>query len=63
MHITYIQRRSRFLSSGPDREAVKLLVQQDFAKADVYFQSLNVESIKQEKKYTVRIELADGDHP
>ena len=38
---------------GPERDNIKSDVQQDFAKADVYFQSLNVQTIKQEGKYTV----------
>ncbi len=47
--LSYIQ------APGPKRDEVKDMVQQDFAKADVYFQTLNVQSIMQEKKYSVRI--------
>ena len=38
---------------GPDRDKIKSQIQEDFAKADIYFQSLNVQTIVQERKYTV----------
>ena len=38
---------------GPERDMIKSQIQEDFAKADIYFQSLNVQTIVQEKKYTV----------
>ena len=34
--------------------ALQVLIQKNFAKADVYLQTLSVESIVQEPKYTVR---------
>ena len=40
-------------TDGPERDMVKSQIQQDFAKADIYFQSLNVQTIAQEEKYTV----------
>jgi hypothetical protein len=39
---------------GEQRDRIKSLVQEDYAKAEVYFQTLNVQTIAQEKKYTVR---------
>ena len=39
--------------NSPERDVIKSEIQQDFAKADIYFQSLNVQTIKQEEKYTV----------
>ena len=38
---------------GPDRDMIKSQIQEDYAKADIYFQSLNVQTIAQEKKYSV----------
>ena len=40
-------------TDGPERDMVKSQIQEDFAKADIYFQSLNVQTIAQEEKYTV----------
>ena len=41
-------------TDGPERDLVKSQIQEDFAKADIYFQSLNVQTIAQERKYTVQ---------
>ena len=38
---------------GPERDMIQKQIQQDFVKADIYFKSLNVQTIAQEKKYTV----------
>ena len=38
---------------GPKRDMIKSQIQEDYAKADIYFQSLNVQTIAQEKKYSV----------
>ena len=40
-------------AGGPERDKVKSQIQEDYAKADIYFQSLNVQTISQEQKYTV----------
>ncbi len=40
---------------GPKQDEIKAHVQEDYAKADIYFQTLNVQTIAQEKKYTVSI--------
>ena len=40
-------------AGGPDRDMIKSQIQEDYAKADIYFQSLNVQTIAQEKKYSV----------
>ena len=40
-------------ADGPMRDEIKSQIQEDFAKADIYFQSLNVQTIAQEKKYSV----------
>ena len=38
---------------GPQRDTIQKQIQQDFVKADIYFKSLNVQTITQKKKYTV----------
>ena len=38
---------------GPEQDMIKAQIQQDFVKADIYFKSLNVQTITQERKYTV----------
>ena len=38
-----------------DQDNIKEQIQEDFVKADIYFKSLNVQTIKQEKKYTVSV--------
>ena len=40
-------------ADGPERDMIKSQIQEDFAKADIYFQSLNVQTIAQEEKYNV----------
>ena len=40
-------------AGGPDRDMIKSQIQEDYAKADIYFQSLNVQTIAQEQKYSV----------
>ena len=40
-------------ADGPMRDMIKSQIQEDFAKADIYFQSLNVQTIAQEQKYSV----------
>ncbi len=37
---------------GPEAELIKQELQQDYTKAEVYFQTLNVQSIVQRAKYT-----------
>ena len=39
--------------SGPELDMFKDQIQGDFAKADIYFNSLNVQTMAEEKKYTV----------
>jgi hypothetical protein len=39
---------------GPMQDQIQAYVQQDFVKVDVYYQTLNVQTISQDKKYTVR---------
>ena len=41
-------------ADGPKRDMIKSQIQEDYAKADIYFQSLNVQTIAQEKKYSVQ---------
>ena len=41
-------------AAGPKRDMIKSQIQEDYAKADIYFQSLNVQTIAQEKKYSVQ---------
>ncbi len=38
---------------GSARDAIKTEIQEDFVKADIYYQTLNVQTIAQEKKYSV----------
>lgn len=38
---------------GPKAEEIKTSIQEDFVRADVFFQSLNVRSIMQSPKYSV----------
>ena len=38
-----------------DKDKVKEQIQEDFAKADIYFKSLDVQTIRQEKKYMVSV--------
>ena len=45
---------SDLLTGGPKQDLIKQRIQEDFVKADIYFQTLNVQTIKQEKKYSVR---------
>ena len=45
--------RSVIKARGAEALAIKSLIQEDFVKADVYFQTLNVRAIKQEAKYSV----------
>lgn len=44
---------SDILTGGPKQDLIKQYIQEDFVKADIYFQTLNVQTIKQEKKYSV----------
>ena len=39
--------------TGSEQDAIKEQIQEDFVKADIYFKSLNVHTIAQEKKFTV----------
>ena len=34
-------------------EEIQAYIQQDYVKADIYYQTLNVKSIRQDRKYTV----------
>lgn len=45
---------SDLVAGGPKQDLIKQRIQEDFVKADVYFQTLNVQTIKQEEKYSVR---------
>ena len=49
--------QSDILTGGPKQDLIKERIQEDFVKADIYFQTLNVQTIKQEKKYSVRNHL------
>ena len=44
---------SDLVVGGPKQDMIKQRIQEDFVKADVYFQTLNVQTIRQEKKYSV----------
>ena len=44
---------SDLVGGGPKQDIIKQRIQEDFVKADVYFQTLNVQTIRQEKKYSV----------
>ena len=44
---------SDLVGGGPKQDMIKQRIQEDFVKADVYFQTLNVQTIRQEKKYSV----------
>ena len=39
--------------SGQKKVQMMEYIQQDYVKADIYYQTLNVKSIKQDRKYTV----------
>ncbi len=39
---------------GPKAYEIKEKLQQDYVRADVYYQTLNVQTLKQEEKYSVR---------
>ncbi len=45
------------LNNPKIREALKEDIQKDFAKATVYYQTLNVQTISQEPKYSVRLSM------
>ena len=42
---------------GTERELIQKQIQKDYVKADIYFKSLNVQTITQNKKYTVGTQL------
>ena len=44
---------SDVIAGGPKRDMIRERIQEDFVKADVYFQTLNVQTIRQEEKYSV----------
>ena len=40
-------------ANGPKAAEIKAAIQEDFARADIYYQTLNVQSIIQSAKYSV----------
>ena len=42
---------------GMERELIQKQIQKDYVKADIYFKSLNVQTITQTQKYTVGTQL------
>ena len=48
---------SEVVNFGLKRDMIRERIQEDFVKADVYFQTLNVQTIRQEEKYSVSEEL------
>ena len=43
---------------GMERDMIQKQIQKDFVKADIYFKSLNVQTITQKKKYTVETQMS-----
>ena len=42
------------MANGPKAAEIKSEIQEDFARADIYYQTLNVQSIIQSAKYSVQ---------
>ena len=42
---------------GMERELIQKQIQKDYVKADIYFKSLNVQTITETQKYTVATKL------
>lgn len=41
------------LADGPEAAGIRESIQQEFVKADIYFQTLNIQTIEQTAKYAV----------
>jgi hypothetical protein len=52
-------RTNEVIMEGPRQDQIKSLVQQDYAKVEVYYQTLNVQSIMQQMKYSVTMHLTE----
>lgn len=48
-------------AKGAEALEIKASIQQNLVKAEVYYQTLNVQSITQKKKYTVRVQIRRND--